>query len=147
MGMKITVPSFLAKAALIQHGFDLRVSRMAGDDLISGIQDLLVCRFCTPKKHRLLGASERHMGKHNETNLNNVLTKPRLVQIMILLTENLNMIQKNMFSKRYIVFNQIFGCPRFISLQGIDKVVNLENMRTLFMLPWMHHIPSRIGPM
>jgi hypothetical protein len=87
------------------------------------------------------------MGKHNETNLNNVLTKPRLVQIMILLTENLNMIQKNMFSKRYIVFNQIFGCPRFISLQGIDKVVNLENMRALFMLPWMHHIPSRIGPM
>lgn len=38
---------FLAKAVLIQHGFDLSVGRMAGDDLISGIQDLLVCRFCT----------------------------------------------------------------------------------------------------
>ena len=104
VAMKITVPSFLAKAALIQHGFDLRVSRMAGDDLISGIQDLLVCRFCTPKKHKLLGGSERHMGKHNETNLNNVLTKPRLVQIMILLTENLNMIQKKYVFKKIYCF-------------------------------------------
>jgi hypothetical protein len=55
VAMKITVPSFLAKAALIQHGFDLRVSRMAGDDLISGIQDLLVCRFCTNTHPKNIG--------------------------------------------------------------------------------------------